>query len=177
MMNSVILGVGNVLERDDGVGVYATIYLQENYQFNPPLTLINGGVDGINLLNIFLDYEQIIILDTIHLEDTAGSIYAIPAHELSGYGLNVGGAHEIGVLQCLDILELQGYAQPQSLIVGIVPASIDFEINLSNKLKEGFDGYIQAILGQVQKLGFTYTQNQTIKSLSAIIETVRDPSK
>ena len=98
MRDLAILGVGNILEKDDAVAVYATRYLELNYDFNPKVDIINGGVEGINLLNMFMEYRHIIILDAIEIDDEPGSIYHIPSDKLTGYGLNSGGAHEIGVL-------------------------------------------------------------------------------
>jgi len=112
----VILGIGNVLQKDDGLGVYASTYLKENYTFSKEIKIINGGVQGINLFNYFLEGNPILILDSIKLDDAPASIYAIPAQELAGYGLNSGGAHEIGVIQCLDMLELQGYEIPETML-------------------------------------------------------------
>ncbi|HHH72856.1 MAG TPA: hydrogenase maturation protease, partial [Sulfuricurvum sp.] len=107
-----LLGVGNILEYDDGIAVYAAAYLEANYRFTPDVNIINGGVEGINLLDVFIEHDRILILDAIEIEDAPGSIYHIPAAELTGYGLNSGGAHEVGVLQCLDMLELMGRPQP-----------------------------------------------------------------
>ena len=55
-----ILGVGNILEKDDGIAIYATKYLEVNYSFEPCVDIINGGVEGINLLNMFMEYKHII---------------------------------------------------------------------------------------------------------------------
>lgn len=127
----VIIGIGNVLEKDDGMGVYAATYLNENYAFPKGIKIINGGVQGINLFNVVEENDHIVILDSIGLNDTPASIYAIPAQEISGYGLNNGGAHEIGILQCMDMLELQGKPVPQTIVIGIVPAEVTFEFALS----------------------------------------------
>jgi len=73
----VILGIGNILQKDDGIGVYAAIYLSKNYNFSKDIKIINGGVEGINLYSIFEESNNILILDTIELNDTPGSIYLI----------------------------------------------------------------------------------------------------
>ncbi len=171
----VILGIGNVLQKDDGIGVYAAEYLMQNYTFSPQVSIINGGVEGIKLLDIFIEHEEIIILDTIMLDDTPGSIYNIPAEKLGGYGLNSGSAHEIGVLQCLDMLDLQGIPRPKSNIIAIVPHEITFAFALSQKLSEKFDGYIKIILSDLQAKGINATQKAAIP-LEKIIDTFKDPA-
>jgi hydrogenase maturation protease len=170
-----ILGIGNVLQKDDGVGVYAAEYLSQNYDFSPSIEIINGGVEGINLLDIFIENNDILILDTIAIDDTPGSIYIIPSQELGGYGLNSGSAHEIGVLECLDILELQGLPRPKSTIVAIIPQEISFSFDLSETLREKFDSYIRLILNEIQKRGVK-PKRKTDISLDQIITKFKDPS-
>ncbi len=49
---TILLGIGNVLQKDDGIGIYAAEYLLHNYSFSPNLSIINGGVEGIKLLDL-----------------------------------------------------------------------------------------------------------------------------
>ncbi len=169
----VILGIGNILQKDDGLGVYASTYIKENYTFNKEIIIINGGVEGINLFSIFKENKNILILDAIQLNDEPASIYLIPSTELSGHGLNSGGAHEIGVIQCLDMLELQGKELPKATILGIIPHHVTFEINLTQTLKEAFDGYIKIALNFLEKEGFRATLKEEIISLEEIIKDVK----
>ena len=168
-----ILGIGNVLQKDDGFGVYASTYLKENYTFSKDVNIINGGVEGINLFSVFEESDKILILDTIELEDDPASIYLVPAKELSGHGLNAGGAHEIGVIQCLDMLELQGKELPKSTVLGIVPQHITFEIDLSDTIKEAFDGYIKVALSFLEKEGIEAFPKDSKRSLESIILDVK----
>jgi len=176
-MSVVVLGVGNVLEEDDGVGIYACAYLNTNYTFTPEIEIINGGVEGINLLNLFMEHDRIIILDTINLEDEAGSIYNIPSYELSGYGLNSGGAHEVGVMQCLDMIELMGHSLPESNVIGIIPKSITFRMGLSDELSEHFNTYISTVINYLKTINISSKQNEIQKSLDEIIEEFKYPSR
>jgi len=175
MKNLALLGVGNILECDDGIAIYATKYLEKNYTFEPNIEIINGGVEGINLLNLFMEHKHIIILDAIEIDDEVGSIYHIPSHELTGYGLNSGGAHEIGVLQCFDILELMGKDIPKSSVIGIIPHIIDVKIELSELLTEKFEIYISTIVQILQDEGIKVSKNENTTSLQDIISQFKNP--
>jgi len=177
MKNLAILGVGNILEKDDGIAIYATKYLEQNYHFEPSIDIVNGGVEGINLLNMFMEYPHILILDAIEIDDKPGSIYHIPSQELTGYGLNSGGAHEIGVLQCFDILELMGKEIPKSSVLGIIPKEIDVHIGLSSTMQEIFDTYISNVLKILKDLDIKIEKNNSIVSLQEIIEEFRTPQR
>jgi len=176
MKKIAVLGVGNILQFDDGVAIYATKYLQKNYSFEPSIDIIDGGVEGINLLNLFMKYDYILILDAIEIDDQAGSIYHIPSHELTGYGLNSGGAHEIGVLQCFDILELMNKDIPESSVVGIVPNLIDVHIGLSQTMHNSFNVYINTILGILNHNNIKYKKNSNIIELENIINMYKNPT-
>lgn len=173
----VVLGVGNVLEEDDGIGIYASAYLDANYNFSDHLHIIDGGVEGINLLNLFLDNDHIVILDTINLDDTPGSIYNIPSYELSGYGLNSGGAHEVGVMQCLDMIELMGKPLPESNVLGIIPKSISFHMGLSDELMGQFETYVSAILSYLKSCDVEVTPKERTLTCTEIIELFKYPAR
>jgi hydrogenase maturation protease len=175
-MSVVVLGVGNVLEEDDGVGIYASAYLEANYTLSDHVQIINGGVEGINLLNLFLENDRIIILDTINLDDKPGSIYNIPSCELCGYGLNSGGAHEVGVMQCLDMIELMGHPLPESNVIGVVPERITFRMGLSDVIEAQFEPYIAAILAYLQMCGIDVVKRETQQTLLEIIDIFKYPT-
>lgn len=175
--NIVLLGVGNVLQKDDGIGVYAAEYLMQNYTFAPKIKIINGGVEGINLLDLFIENDEVIILDTISLQDQPGNIYNIPSQELGGYGLNSGSAHEIGVLQCLDMLDLQDLPRPKSNIIAIVPQEISFDFALSDTLESTFEDYIKVILADLSQKGIYASQKESVIPLEKIIIKFKDPSR
>ncbi len=168
-----VLGVGNILERDDGIAVYATAFLQSNYTFAPAVHIINGGVEGINLLNVFMEHEQILILDAIDIDDKPGTVYHIPSSELSGYGLGSGGAHEIGVMQCLDMMELMGKPLPRSSVVGIVPEEVTVDIGLSETLTAAFGHYVGVVVNLLKEAGIEVKGKETVLPLETIIERFR----
>jgi len=171
-----LIGIGNVLQKDDGLGVYAASYLNENYTFSKKVKIINGGVEGIHLFNVLEESNHVVVLDCLQLDDTPASIYAIPATEISGYGLNNGGAHEIGILQCMDMMELQGKDIPEAMVIGIVPEEVTFSFGLSEGLIDAFEGYISVVLQYLDKHGITYTKNTSPIPLQEIMDRAKDPS-
>jgi len=172
----VIIGIGNVLQKDDGLGVYAASYLHTNYTFSQEVEILNGGVEGIHLFNVLEENSHVIVLDCLQLNDEPASIYAIPAKEISGYGLNNGGAHEIGILQCMDMMELQGKEIPEAIVIGIVPAEVTFSFGLSQEIIEAFEGYISVVLQYLSKQGIEHTKKDNCSTLQDIMNRAKDPS-
>ena len=73
-MKNIVIGVGNLLFKDEGVGILAAKYLEENYKFEGDLEIIDGGTLGFKLMTYFQEYDNVIILDTVSIEDKAGDI-------------------------------------------------------------------------------------------------------
>ena len=105
------------------------------------------------------------------------SIYHIPSSELTGYGLNSGGAHEIGVLQCFDILELLDKEIPQSSVLGIIPKEIDVCIGLSDLMKDKFQAYIESLLKILEEQNLQIIPKKELISLDEIIEAFKNPTE
>ncbi len=160
---NIIIGIGNLLFCDDGVGVIAVEYLRRNYQFSDGLELLDGGTLGFNLIEYFSEYDNIYIIDTISIDDRVGEIYRIPSDKLLGGNSYKKTAHEVEVVQMLEACEL--YEQKAEVtIFGIVPQDITtVKIGLSKSIAEKFDALIETILKEVQTLGVEFSRKKSVE--------------
>jgi len=153
MAKNIIIGVGNILFCDDGIGVLAVEHLQKNYTFSPDIELLDGGTLGFNLAEYFLEYDNVFILDTISLDAKVGEIFKIPAQELLGGGEYKNTAHEVEVLSMLEACELYD-TKADVTIFAIVPHDIEtIKIGLSDVLEDKFEYFIQSVIDGVCELG------------------------
>lgn len=174
-MKVAIVGAGTIIFQDEGVGVYASKYLDENYTFHDDVTMVDGGVLGFQLMTYYQDYDKVIILDTITMDDDAGSIYNLPAEELLGLGSYKQTAHEVEIVEMLEICSLLENMADVN-IVGIVPEDIQsVNVGLTQKLKDNFDQFTGAALGILDKAGVQYTKNDEVVSLEYIIDNYANP--
>ncbi|GAB6072924.1 HyaD/HybD family hydrogenase maturation endopeptidase [Venenivibrio stagnispumantis] len=151
-----ILGIGNILFKDEGVGVFAVKYLEGNYKFNPNIDLIDAGTAGFGLMEYFEDYDNIILIDTISINDEPGSIYRLTPQQLVGIGSYHQTAHEVEVLQMLELSALKG-KMADVVIIGVVPEDISkSEIGLTQSLEKNFNFLIETILNEIKKLNIKY---------------------
>ncbi len=172
-----IVGAGTVIFNDEGVGVYAAKYLEQNYKFNGDVTLVDGGVLGFQLMVYYQEYDRVIILDTITMEDDkAGAIYNLPAEELLGLGSYKQTAHEVEIVEMLEICSLlENFAHTS--IVGIVPADIQtVKSDLSPELKQQFFNFVDVVLKELDKMGETYIKNENEVTLEQIIDSYANPT-
>ena len=170
-----LIGVGNVLFNDEGVGVYAVRYLEKNYEFSPEIDIIDGGTLGVRLSEYFLEYMKVFLVDTVSIEDAPGSVYVLPAEELAGLGVSRQTVHEVEVTQMLETCRLAGECA-EVCIVGIIPEDIrSVSFGLSGVVKQRFPELIGSILGLLEKEGVKAYKKAQL-SLEQIIASYADPS-
>ena len=169
MHKNVLLGIGNILFCDDGIGVYVAQYLQKNYSFSPSIEIVDGGTLGINLMQYFAQYDNVLIIDTISLNDSAGSIFRLPSKELLGLSEYKNTAHEVEVIDMLQSAMLLD-KQADVTIFGIIPEDINsVKIGLSLVLEKQFFSLLDSVIEDIQKLNIEVKKTNTI-SLKEIIK-------
>ena len=169
-MNVAVVGAGTIIFQDEGVGVYAQRYLAENYSFEGDITIVDGGVLGFQLMRYYTEYDKVIILDTITMKnDKAGAIYNIPGSELLGLGSYKQTAHEVEIVEMLEIAALNGNLGDVN-IIGIVPYDIlSVNINLSEPIKRAFGDFINTAISEIKKCNISIKPKESMKSLEEII--------
>lgn len=174
-MKTAIIGAGTIIYQDEGIGVYASRYIQENFTFSDDVTLVDGGVLGFQLMTYYQEYDKVIILDTITMKDEVGSIYNLPSEQLLGLGSYKQTAHEVEIIEMLEICSLLEQ-MAEINIIGIVPEDIEtVNIGLSDAMKNRFDAFINAALAEFETSGIQYKRNPDMLSLDDIIQIYANP--
>ena len=163
-----ILSIGNILHKDEGIALYASKYLESNYSFSPNVDIIQGGVEGMSLLNIFMEYEEVIVLDVIGVEDAPGSMYQFPMSTFRGFSTDEDD-NETGVLGCLNLIESKGNTLPKVSLLAIIPDSIEAKVGLSDSLLKPFESYVLMIVKSLEDKGFTCEATPQKQSLESVI--------
>lgn len=169
MAKNIVIGIGNLLFCDDGIGVIAVEYLKKNFEFTSELELLDGGALGFNLAEYFLEYDNVFIIDTISTNDEVGTIYKIPSDELLGNGGYKKTAHEVEVIQMLEACSLHE-RMANVTVFGIIPEDIlSIKVGLSLPITEKFDILIETLIKEFGSLGITASKKSNI-SLENIIK-------
>ncbi|MDX9742565.1 MAG: HyaD/HybD family hydrogenase maturation endopeptidase [Arcobacteraceae bacterium] len=176
MQKIAIIGAGTVIYQDEGVGVYGARYIEENYDFtNFDVTIVDGGVLGFQLMTYYQEYDKVIILDTITMDDSVGSVYNLPSEELLGLGSYKQPAHEVEIVEMLEICSLLE-KMAEVNIIGIVPKDIEtVVVGLTPEMKENFPLFVKSALDELAKVGINPTKKEDEISLEAIIESYANP--
>ena len=126
-MKILVLGIGNLLFGDEGIGVHFINYMGEKYRFEgvPQLDIVDGGTLAQRLIPIIVEYDRLIIIDTINATGVkAGEVYFFDFDAVPDAVNWQGSAHEVEMLQTLNMMDLVG-DRPQTMIMGVVPTVIE----------------------------------------------------
>jgi len=174
MKSIAVVGAGTIIYQDEGVGVYAAKYLEENYDFDGDVTIVDGGVLGFQLMKYYQEYDRVIILDTITMDDAVGSLYNIPSDELLGLGSYKQTAHEVEIVEMLEICSLLEKMADVN-IIGIVPKDIEsVNIDLTDEIKKQFPSMIETALNELQK-DVQINKKENYVSLEDVISAYANP--
>ena len=144
-----ILGIGNMLHKDDGLGVFIVNEIINSVKDLPKyVEVADGGVLGYDLLPLMSGREKIVIVDALKMGDEPGSIYKFPAKHLTDTN-NKFSLHEMGVKKIIDMLSITG-ENPEIEIIGVVPDDINsLEIGISDSVKKAVPKAVELILEAV----------------------------
>ena len=141
-MKTLILGVGNLLLKDEGVGIHA-IQALEKENLPPDVTLLDGGTGGLHLLNWLQDYDRIIMIDATLDNNPPGTIRLIYPRYASDFPPLMS-AHEIGLRDMIEAMSLTGNL-PEIRLIVVSAADI-------NEVGTELSPEIQAVLPEIIQL-------------------------
>ncbi len=148
--NIVILGIGNILLSDEGVGVYVANELLK-CALPEYVTVVEGGTDGFRLLNVIMEADRLIIVDAVRGGGEPGSIYRFDIDDVkkcpAGFKTSV---HQVGILEVIDLSGLIGKT-PHTTIIGIEPKSLEMGMELSSEISEKVPRIIELVINEVSR--------------------------
>ena len=147
---TVILGIGNVLLSDEGIGVHVANELMQR-ELPPEVSVVEGGTDGFRLLNVITEADRLIIVDAVRGGDKPGTIYRFDIKDVrnspSGFKTSV---HQIGILEVIDLSGLIGKT-PHTTVIGIEPKSLEMSLELSPEIMAKVPRVIELVLEELKK--------------------------
>ncbi|MBC2580088.1 HyaD/HybD family hydrogenase maturation endopeptidase [Clostridium sp. DJ247] len=133
MKDTVIIGIGNILLKDDGVGVY-TIKQLENEKLPSTIELVDGGTSTLDTLSYFLDYHKVIVVDCLRAGYKPGTIYKINPEDIKDYKKENLSVHDVQILDVVKMANMLGKF-PQVTIFGIEPEKICLDTEMTETMK------------------------------------------
>ena len=120
MERILILGVGNILFTDEGIGVRALEWLRERYDFPEQTRLIDGGTLGMGLMDALLSCDRVYVLDAVLCGGVPGSVYRLTDNDLRKSMSFRDSLHQTDLVDTLIYCDMLGH-RPEGVIFGMEP--------------------------------------------------------
>lgn len=143
----VVIGVGNLLLTDEGIGIHAVKALQE-MELPSDVKLIDGGTSP-DLIAYTRAGDKMIIIDAAKAGGEPGAVYRFQPQDLAMEKASLTSAHEMGVEQNLRLMSLTGNEPRETVIIGIEPKEIGWGTELSPELQQKMPEIIKVVLREI----------------------------
>ena len=126
-----LLGLGNLLLGDEGLGIHVLRRLEAGYRFEPSIDLVDGGTAGLELLPLFRGYGRILMIDALGGDQPPGAVGLIRNDDIRR-ALEVKlSLHHLGLAEVLALLDLLGEGPVELALIGVAPARMELDLDLS----------------------------------------------
>jgi hydrogenase maturation protease len=129
-----IIGLGNTLQSDEGLGVYAMQALETALGSPDGLEFIDGGVLGLNLLPWVEEASHLLLLDAADAGQPAGTVIELRRDEIPLYTGMKMSQHQVTFQEVLGLAEIRGNLPPKLHLIGAQPADLSVGVGLSNRV-------------------------------------------
>ncbi|MCP4205083.1 MAG: hydrogenase maturation protease [bacterium] len=171
-----VLGLGNLLCADDGLGVHAVHSILERYEIPDTTRVLDGGTLGLSLLSCFDGADDVILIDAIAADGPAGTLVRLEGDEVAPAVRNRLSCHQIGVADLLDALELLESYPERVILCGIVPESLELDTNLSPRVAANLPHLIDGVVAEAARLGFEFLVKKKVQTDGAAVAHGRLPA-
>jgi len=151
-----VLGIGNILLTDEGFGVRVVEKLFDEYEFPDNVTLVDGGVLGINLLGVIAESQHLIVVDAVKNRKPPGTLYRLEKEELPERILLKNSLHQTDFLETLTLCQAIDKVPQTTVVLGVEPEDIlTHSVELTPTVAARVDDMMDQVLHELSQLGVT----------------------
>lgn len=148
-----VLGVGNLLLTDDGIGIHAIAALEKTYSFPSHVQLLDGGVQGLNLLGAIAGSRHLIVIDAIRSGGSPGTLYRLSGDQIPKRVFQKNSLHQVGLLEALTLAGALG-PPPSTVILGLEPLDVTtLGLEPTPPIRDRIPELVAAVLKELEDLG------------------------
>jgi len=148
-----VLGLGNPLCQDDGVGVMAVTRLLDRWSPGPGVKMVEGGTLGLWLLPLLESYRTVLLVDAIRAEGEPGTLVRIEGEEVARAAAHRLSVHQVGVGDLMDAAQLRGTLPPKLTLLGVVPEAVTLGLGLTPRVERALPLLMDRVLEACAELG------------------------
>jgi hydrogenase maturation protease len=148
-----VLGIGNLVMGDDGVGVTVVQKLRRDYQLPPEVKVMDGGTLGLDILPHLEGIERLILVDALETGGPAGTHVRLVGAQIPLALLSKLSAHQMGLRDLLTVSELMGHAPSEMVLLGVQPGSSEMGFGLTPAVEAQVNNLLENILAELENWG------------------------
>ncbi len=168
-----LIGLGNILMQDDGVGVHAVMEIERRFRFTPEIDIADGGTLGLSLLPLIAECARVLFVDAVEAGMEAGEIVVREGEEVPALMGSQVSVHQAGLADLMYAARLAGTMPSEVCLVGIQPQAVDLGLETTALLKNKREELIRTVLarldswgiGAVERVNFIHKEGTCIKNV------------
>ena len=150
-----VIGMGNVLMQDEGIGVRAVEELENRFHIPDGVRVMDGGTTGMELFEPMRQCDCLIVADAVNAKVAPGSLVRIANDEIRAFFQTKLSNHQLGLSDLLALLTLKGERPRHIAIIGMVPHSLENRLGLTEEAQAGLEGMVGMLQAELAGLGVT----------------------
>jgi len=151
-----VLGLGNVLCGDDGLGAVAVHILQRRYRAPDGVLVLDGGTLGLSLLPNLEQAREAILVDAIRTDGAPGSFVRLEGDDVAPAVAARLSVHQVGVLDLLEAARWRERYPTRLVLLGLVPESLELGVVRTRAVEAALDGLVDRIVAEARDLGHAF---------------------
>jgi hydrogenase maturation protease len=140
-----LMGLGNILLQDEGLGVRALERLTDNYALPAEVEAVDGGTMGLDLLPYLEQVSDLLIMDAVQTGQPPGTLVRLEGEAIRAALSLKMSMHQVGLQELLAVSDLQGALPPRVVVWGMEPALLGWGLALSSHVAARMDNLVQAV--------------------------------
>jgi hydrogenase maturation protease len=153
MSEVLVLGLGNLLLTDDGLGPAVMAELVRRFVAPPEVHLLDGGTLGLALLGELSEARSAILVDAVAADAPVGTVVRLDGGEVAPAVAEKLSPHQIGVADLLDAARLLGREPPKLILLGAVPQSLELGVGCTPEVSAAIEPLIERVVEECRALG------------------------
>ena len=146
-----ILGLGNILMSDEGVGVHIVNEFQKRYQVPGHVEIVDGGAAGLDLIPFIEGRERVLMVDAVNFDREPGYIGILENDEIPVRLTQKASMHHLGLMDVLCIVRMSGNMPKELCLIGIQPKSLELGLDMTREIWDKQEALIERIVKKLRE--------------------------
>jgi len=159
-MKTLILGIGNVLLKDEGVGIHALADMLRCFELDENVEVLDGGTAGVELLRYLDGREHVIVIDAIAAGHPPGTVFRVEGEDVPRTFHQRISPHQIGLSDVLATALITDALPAQIVMFGVEPKDLTTGLELTSEVDASLDKLVGAVVDELRRLGHTVRERE-----------------